>query len=89
LTFTNQPDGDLMVGLDGVYRLYPVDDYDLPMGLRGDWRDAQTFVLEYDRIANRDAYTLAMRFEGDAVTIEVKERTRQASITFGGGVRGP
>jgi CubicO group peptidase (beta-lactamase class C family) len=84
LTFTNQPDRDLMVGLDGIYRLHPVDDYNLPMGLRGGWLNAQTFLLEYDRIANRDAYSLSMHFEGDRVTIDVKERTRQATVTFSG-----
>ena len=47
LTFTNQPDQDLKVGLDGIYRLHPIDDYGLSMGLRGSWIDDQTFLLEY------------------------------------------
>jgi CubicO group peptidase (beta-lactamase class C family) len=89
LTFTNQPDRDFKVGLDGIYRTYPFEDYDLPMGLRGGWLDAQTFLLEYDRIANRDAYLLHMRFESDRVMIEVKERTRQASVTFEGKLLTP
>jgi CubicO group peptidase (beta-lactamase class C family) len=84
LTFTNQPDRDFTVRLDGIYRTFPVGDYDLSIGLRGGWLDTQTFLLEYDRIANRDAYVLKMRFETDRVTIDVQERTRGASVTIEG-----
>jgi hypothetical protein len=84
LAFTDQPNRDFLVGLDGIYRTYPVDDYDLRMGLRGEWQDAQTFLLEYDRIANRNAYLLEMRFESDGVKISHTERTRAGSVTFEG-----
>jgi CubicO group peptidase (beta-lactamase class C family) len=77
------------VGLDGVYRLQPVGDYDLPLGLRGQWLDEQTFLLDYDQIANLDAYVLVMTFEDDRVSLVGKERTHEASIEIEGEPQGP
>jgi hypothetical protein len=45
-------------------------------------------MLDYDAIANREAYTLRMRFDGDSVTIEAKERTHEAVLQFEGQVVG-
>jgi hypothetical protein len=87
LTFVDQPDRDFLVGLDGIYRRSAVEDYGLEMGLRGRWRDGRTFQLEYDRIANRDAYMLQMDFTGDRVTIEVRERTREDPVVIAGRMR--
>jgi CubicO group peptidase (beta-lactamase class C family) len=89
-TFTaNQLLPPVSVGLDGVYRLQPVGDHDLPLGLRGQWLDEQTFLLEYDQIANLDAYILVMDFDGDRVILVAKERTHEASIEIEGKLRGP
>ena len=85
-TFSNQPDQDLLLGLDGIYRMYPIGDYGLPMGLRGIWLDDQIFRLEYDQIANRDAYTLDMKFEANHVIIQAKERTQDAIVTIKGNI---
>jgi hypothetical protein len=76
------------VALDGVYRLFP-GDYNLPMGLRGYWADDQTFVLEYDAIANNDHGTLRMRFEGDHVMLEAQETAHETGVTIEGSLQNP
>jgi CubicO group peptidase (beta-lactamase class C family) len=83
-TFYNQPDREILVGLDGVYRMSPVGEHDFPMGIRGRWIDSQSFLFEYDTITNQDAYALELRFDGDSVTINAKERTHQAVLTVEG-----
>jgi CubicO group peptidase (beta-lactamase class C family) len=76
------------IGLDGVYRLSP-GDYDLPLGQRGQWADAQTFVLEYDEIANNGHITLWMRFEGDRVVMEGQEAAHELGLRFEGVQENP
>jgi hypothetical protein len=55
--------------------------------LRGTWTDPQTFLFEYDEIANREAYSLEMHFNGDQVTILAKERTHVAVATVEGKIK--
>jgi len=86
-TFYNQPDRELLVGLDGVYRMFPIGEHDFPMGIRGRWLDSKTFLFEYDTITNQDAYALELHFDGDTVTISAKERTHQADMTLIGIVQ--
>jgi CubicO group peptidase (beta-lactamase class C family) len=78
VTFYNQPDRELRIGLDGVYRMYPIGEHDLLMGMRGSWIDSQTFLFEYDTITNQDAFRLELHFKGDTVTISAQERTHEA-----------
>ena len=87
MVFYNQPDRELLVGMDGVYRMYPIGEHDLPMGIRGCWTDPQTFLFENDTIANHDAYALELHFEGEIVTIKAEERTRSATMTLEGKVQ--
>jgi hypothetical protein len=87
VTFYNQPELELLIGLDGVYRIYPIGEHGLAMGLRGKWIDAQTFLFDYDTIANHDAYTLELHFNGDKVTIHAKERTQEAVLIIEGRVQ--
>jgi CubicO group peptidase (beta-lactamase class C family) len=89
VTFFNQPDRELLIGLDGVYRMYPIGEHDLVMGMRGSWIDPQTFLFEYDTIANHDAYALELHFNGDRVKIDAKERTHEAASTIEGIVQEP
>lgn len=83
-TFYNQPDRELLIGMDGVYRIYPIGEHELPMGLRCSWIGPQTLLFEYDTIANREAYTLELNFQGDIVTIQAKERTHSEGLTIEG-----
>lgn len=86
-TFYNQPEQDLLIPLNGIYSTYPIGEHGLPMGLRGSWIDSQTFLFEYDAIANHDAYALEIHFDEDTVTINAKERTHEAVTTLEGRVQ--
>lgn len=84
ITFSNDtPPRSGKIGLDAVYRMSP-GKYNLPVGQRGYWDDPYTFVLEYDEVANREAYDLRMRFEDKRVMIEAKERSHEAVLRFEG-----
>lgn len=83
-TFYNQPDRELLVGLDGVYRMFPIGEHDFPTGIRGRWIDPQTFLFEYDTITNQDAFALELHFGGYTVTILAKERTHEGGLTLQG-----
>jgi CubicO group peptidase (beta-lactamase class C family) len=84
LTFADdQPPRSGKIGLDAVYRMSP-GKYNLPVGQRGYWADAYTFVLEYDEVANRDARVLRLVFEDKRVMIEAKERSHEAVVSFEG-----
>lgn len=63
------------VGLDGVLRLSPNGRYGLSVGLRGNWENDHTFVLEYDEIANLNSYKLQLSFTETTVSVQAKERT--------------
>jgi hypothetical protein len=89
VTFYNQPDQDLLVPLDGVYRIYPIGEHSLPLGVRATWFDEQTFLFEYDVTANGEGYNLELRFDGDLVTVSSKERTHEAVLTIVGQVQNP
>jgi CubicO group peptidase (beta-lactamase class C family) len=75
----------LPVGLDGVFRLTP-GDYGFPLGLRGSWSDASTFVIDYDMIANNDAIVLILSFADATVTVTASERTHEGEVHFVGTV---
>ena len=83
-TFHNQPDLDLQVGMDGVYRTYPIGEHNFPLGMRGTWLDAQTFLFEYNTIANGEGYSLELSFEENRVIVSSKERTHEAVVTVEG-----
>jgi hypothetical protein len=70
------------VGLDGVYRIAPSPNPNsLAEAYRGYWSDPQTFVVDYDRIGNREGWIMKLRFEGDGagvvdrVSAEARERS--------------
>lgn len=83
-TFYNQPDRELLIGMDGIYRMHPIGEHELPMGLRCSWTDPQTLLFEYDTIANRIAYNLELNFQENSVTIQAKERTFASGFTVEG-----
>jgi CubicO group peptidase (beta-lactamase class C family) len=88
------------VGLDSVYRLtsgldmdrafHPFIDFqNLEVGLRGTWVDPETFVIEYDTIADRFAYLLRMHFQGNQVSVIASERGSGIQTTFEGWLQNP
>ncbi len=77
-----------LIGLDGVYRMSQ-GDYGHPLGVRGYWADAQTFVFEYAGITSNDHYTWRMRFEGNRVIMEGQETAHELGVQFEGRLRSP
>jgi len=73
------------IGLDGVYRMSE-GPFGLPQGLRGEWVDERTFVMEYDNIANNDHLFLRMSFDGDRVVVESRETAHELGVRFEGRV---
>lgn len=81
------------VGLDGIYRIssLPGPNY-LPEAFRGRWSDAQTFLIDYDRVSGRERFTLTLRFEGEAadqVIIEAQGRSGEGNFRAEGKVQSP
>jgi len=76
------------IGLDGVYRL-STGKYNLPQGLRGVWVDNETFVCEYDNIANNDHIFLRLHFSGDRLVIESQETAHELGNRFEGKLQNP
>ena len=89
VTFYNQPEQDLLVPMNGIYRTYPIGEHALPLGVRGTWLDEGTFLFDYDATANGEGYSLELRFDGDRVTVNSKERTHEAVLTVEGQVQIP
>lgn len=56
----------------------------LPVAVSGRWEDEQTFFLEYDEIANTNCYRLRLKFSGNTVSVQAKERTGLFDETFTG-----
>ena len=76
LTFTGgTPARGSTIGLDGLFRMSPGEN-GFPIGERGYWLDDTTFVVDYDQIANIDPFVLQVRFEGNSVTMDIRDRTR-------------
>jgi CubicO group peptidase (beta-lactamase class C family) len=65
----------LPVGLDGRFRISDQAIDGIRPGARGTWRTSSEFVLEVDLIGKIDHYTLDFTFDGDAVRVELNERT--------------
>jgi hypothetical protein len=71
------------VGLDGVFRFAP-GDFGLPVGRRGRWEGADTFVLEYDSPALNDHAFFRATFAGDRLVMEVTETAHELGMQFEG-----
>jgi len=71
------------LGLDGIYRMSE-GPFGLPQGLRGEWADGRTFVIEYDNIANNDHFLMRLSFDGDRVVIESRETAHEIGARFEG-----
>ena len=61
---------EVPVGLDGVYRFSLRDGAQL-QGARGAWSDADTFVVDYDEIADINGWTMTFDFQDDVVKLEM------------------
>jgi CubicO group peptidase (beta-lactamase class C family) len=80
LMFTNRPTETRRIGLDGVPHISPDGRFGLPVGLKGYWKNKDTFVLEYDEIANINFYRVQLNFSAKQVKANITERS--ASLKF-------
>jgi len=71
------------IGLDGVYSMSE-GPFGLPQGLRGEWTDDRTFVMEYDNIASNDHLFIRLSFDGDKVVVESHETAHELGVRFEG-----
>ncbi|HTD67055.1 MAG TPA: serine hydrolase [Candidatus Limnocylindria bacterium] len=74
------------VGLDGVERFSTDKLVELPFAAKGRWLDANTFLLELDRVAGISVYQLKLTFddEGKSLSIALSERTGLGDEKFNG-----
>src|SRR5204862_6163119 len=77
------------VGLDGVERFSSDTLVELPFACKGRWLNADTFLLELDRVAGISLYRFRLIFadSGDSVTIALSERTGLGAEVFEGRTR--
>lgn len=74
------------IGLDGVFRISNGGFLGLPVAARARWEGADTLALEYDTIANINAYKLRLTFKANDLAVEAMEATRSAKVVFQGHV---
>ncbi|HLN01495.1 MAG TPA: serine hydrolase [Bryobacteraceae bacterium] len=72
------------LGLDGVTRVSPGGRFGLPVALQGWWESNNTFVFDYDEVANINCYTFRLTFVHDDVGIQLSEKTGLVETTFQG-----
>jgi CubicO group peptidase (beta-lactamase class C family) len=74
------------VGLDGVERFSTNTLVELPFACKGRWLNANTFLLNLDRVAGISLYRFKLTFADDAnsVSIALTERSGLAAQTFAG-----
>lgn len=74
------------VGLDGVERFSTDTLVELPFACKGRWLNADTFLLELDRVAGISFYRFKLRFadEGHSVTVALSERSGVGAEVFHG-----
>lgn len=74
------------IGLDGVERFSTDTLVELPFACKGRWLNADTFLLELDRVAGISLYRFKLTFadEGNSVAIALSERTGLNAEVFNG-----
>lgn len=80
LAFTNRPTETHRIGLNEVPYISKDGRFGLPVGLTGYWENKKTFVLDYDEIANINAYRLQVNFSPQQAKVSITERS--ASLKF-------
>jgi hypothetical protein len=80
LVFTNRPTETHRIGLNEVPYISKNGRFGLPVGLTGYWENKNTFVLDYDEIANINFYRLKVNFSPQQVKVLITERS--ASLKF-------
>jgi CubicO group peptidase (beta-lactamase class C family) len=66
---------ELLIGLDGRYRVTPHGPRDYAVAVRGAWSDASNLEVDYTEPAGSNRFDLVFRFEGDRLEAVVTDRT--------------
>jgi len=74
---------ELVVGLEGIPRLGP-GRYGLPVACTGAWKNPQTFVVEFDEVANINRFLVEMTFADGRLEGKLAEATGLGSIPLRG-----
>ena len=74
------------IGLNGATIISPDGPMGLPVAVRGFWENDQTFVIEYDEIANTNTYRLRLSIDQDQVSVQATERTGLFDEKFAGKI---
>lgn len=75
---------EMLLGLDGVYRISESGPSSLPVGLKGEWVSEGTFVLRYSEVAGMNNFTLRAVFDGDSLSLTVDDPTGYFGQTIAG-----
>jgi CubicO group peptidase (beta-lactamase class C family) len=75
------------IGIDGVPRLSPRGRFGLPVGLKGFWKDNETFVLDYDEISNINHYQFELKLSEKSVLVTLTEKTGTSHLNFSGNLK--
>ena len=75
LEFTDGRIEQRPIGLDGVPRISSNGGFGLPVALNGAWESNDTFVFNYNEVANINSYSFRMTFSGVDVSVQLKEKT--------------
>ena len=68
---------DLKIGLDNIYR-FSASPNSRPVGLRGAWKTANEFYLEYVTLGDFSEAAASIEFEADQINLSM------TSLNFGG-----
>ena len=85
--FTNKLVSVRSIGLDGVPRLSSDGRFGLPVGLKGFWKNNETFVFDYDEIANINCYRFELKLSEKGVSVDLTEKTGTTQLNFAGTLK--
>lgn len=89
LVFTNRPTETHRIGLNEVPYISKNGRFGLPVGLTGYWENKNTFVLDYDEIANINAYRLQVNFSPQQAKVSITERSANLKFNLVGKTQAP
>jgi len=84
LMFADNRTEEHSIGLDGRAKLSPGGRFNLPVGVKGIWKNDQIFALDYDEIANINRLRFQISFEGNRISIQLTEGTSNFEVRFNG-----
>ena len=72
------------IGLNGRLQLSPGGRFGLPVAVEGHWESPDVFVLDYDEVANINSFVCRFTFDGETLSLDLKERSGELDIKLRG-----